>query len=399
MGNIGTLNSNSILTPDLIAKEALRLLKNHTIAATLVYNAYEKEFTGKKAGDTITIKKPSRMQSEDGATITNKQSMVDLSDTLTIDNQKHIALGALSTTRSLSLADYKSRYLDSAVAQLANDVDKSIIDAMAAGTNSSFYKTAIGTAIDTDTFLTAAAHQTMLGVEPSKRAALLNPLDGALVSKDVKALYTGNQVDKALQYGYVGPLAGYRLYSSQNVGNYNPTGSDDWLVNGAVAEGATTVTIDTGTTAPAAGDVIAFAGVNWVNPMNREDTGIQATFVVKSYAANVITLNVPLYSHTQDYANVYSLPADNAAITVLGTAGTATRQNFLFQKKAVALAVIPLIKPPNKNAATVTDPKSGLSIRVVEDYDITNDELITRLDVVWGVKVIYPELIMRLYSE
>ncbi len=40
--------------------------------------------------------------------------------------------------------------------------------------------------------------------------------------------------------------------------------------------------------------------------------------------------------------------------------------------------------------------RNGLSVRVVKDYDITNDVEIIRLDILYGVKAIYPDLACRL---
>ena len=400
MNHIGE-DGNYVLTTDKVAREALRLLKNNLVARKVVTKGFEKEFAGKEIGDKINIKLPYRLQSETGAALTNTSALVDKSVTFSIDNQEHVVVEAISKTRTMALKDYSSRYLKSAVAQLANKVDLSVMDALNAGTNASYYST-FGTGITLADFLKAKAHQGLLAV-PDGRVAFINLLDEADISQDVMSLYSSKNVDTAFQKGYAGQVGDYKLYSSQNISNYSPTGSDDCLVAGTVSEGATTIPIDDGTGGSgtdnlAAGDVIQFAGVNWVNPVSRVDTGIPATFVVQSATASSVTLNVPLYSHTEDYANVYSLPADNAAITVLGTKGTQTRQNFLFHPNAVALAVIPMFKPANKNASVMTDPDSGLSIRVVEDYSYTTDKAGTRLDVLWGTKVIYPELTMRLFG-
>jgi hypothetical protein len=40
----------------------------------------------------------------------------------------------------------------------------------------------------------------------------------------------------------------------------------------------------------------------------------------------------------------------------------------------------------------------GLSMRVIKDYDITNDTEIIRLDVLYGVDAIYPDLAARLWG-
>jgi len=48
--------------------------------------------------------------------------------------------------------------------------------------------------------------------------------------------------------------------------------------------------------------------------------------------------------------------------------------------------------------ARETDPEAGLSIRVVKQFDITNDKEVIRLDVLSGVKTLYPELAVRLWG-
>ena len=40
-----------------------------------------------------------------------------------------------------------------------------------------------------------------------------------------------------------------------------------------------------------------------------------------------------------------------------------------------------------------------MSIRVVKQYDIDNDKDVIRLDILYGVKTIYPELAVRLMHE
>ena len=47
-------------------------------------------------------------------------------------------------------------------------------------------------------------------------------------------------------------------------------------------------------------------------------------------------------------------------------------------------------------AARATDEDTGLSIRIAKDYDITNDEILTRCDILYGVKALRPELATRL---
>ncbi len=79
----------------------------------------------------------------------------------------------------------------------------------------------------------------------------------------------------------------------------------------------------------------------------------------------------------------------------MGTGGAIYPQNLCFHKNAFALVSVPLEIP---EGASFSDrmTKNGLSVRVVKDYDITNDVEIIRLDVLYGVKAIYPDLACRL---
>ena len=56
---------NTILTPDIIAREALMILQSNTVMGGLVYRDYEGEFGPAKVGDTITIRKPTSFQAKE----------------------------------------------------------------------------------------------------------------------------------------------------------------------------------------------------------------------------------------------------------------------------------------------------------------------------------------------
>ena len=89
-------------------------------------------------------------------------------------------------------------------------------------------------------------------------------------------------------------------------------------------------------------------------------------------------------------------PADDAVITVTsGTAGTSYIQNLMFHRNAFALVTCPLDLPDGA-AFKARETDNGLSVRVVKDYDISADEDIIRLDVLFGTDAIYPDLGCRL---
>lgn len=91
-----------------------------------------------------------------------------------------------------------------------------------------------------------------------------------------------------------------------------------WLVNGAPADGATSVNIDTGTGGFIAGDVVTFAGVNgWVGGA---DSGKLARFNVTANEQPEATMTLgisPALIESGASRNIVALPANNAAVTLV----------------------------------------------------------------------------------
>ncbi len=59
--------------------------------------------------------------------------------------------------------------------------------------------------------------------------------------------------------------------------------------------------------------------------------------------------------------------------------------------------MVPLPKPDGVSFSAVASD-SGFSIRVVKQYDIDLDDDVIRLDVLYGVKTLYPELACRIWG-
>ncbi len=111
-----------------------------------------------------------------------------------------------------------------------------------------------------------------------------------------------------------------------------------------------------------------------------------------------------VYSSTNPATNCFrtagatNIMKDNDVMTFVGTESTAYPQNLVFHPNAFALVTVPMEMPSNVWGARQTDPDAGLSIRVVKMYDIGADEEIIRLDILYGVKTLYPELACRLWG-
>lgn len=412
-------SGNVLLTNDQIAKESLRLLKNELVFARLVHRNLEKEFG--KIGDTINIKLPYRVKSASGRQLV-KQPLVDRTTTLVVNRQEHVGLQISQIDRTLSLTQFSSRYLASGISQIAHQIDLSI--AQCAARQFFFGSGTAGTQVNTDNWADASAYMEMVGVpDDGMLRTVLNPLDAAAVGKDVKKLANEGIVKTAIERHYLNMLSNMEAFKTaqmpnHTVGNLGGVG----LVNGAGQTGSALVT--DGWTASVAtllniGDCFTIAGVFEVNPRTYQSTGRLQRFTVTSVAASsaggASTLQISpaindgtLTTVDQEgtaislaaYQNVTNAPADNAAITVIGVAGTTYRQNVAFHRDAIALAMIDIELPDNAPLARrVRDPQTGISLTMVGDFDINAYNGITRIDALWGVKAIYPELGHRIWSS
>lgn len=410
--------NNRILTDDIIIKEALRLLKNNLVTAALVHRDLEKRFA--KVGDVISLQKPFRTKTASGRTL-QKQPMIDQTVPFKIDRQEHFGLEVTMRDRTMSIEKFSERYLKSGIIQLANVIDRSILLQF----KKAFFSSGTpGTAIGLKSFHLAKAYMNNVAVpSDGMRRCILNSLDAAEIADAISNKFNEAMVKKAIQKGYMGPLADFDLFESSNIPTHTVGAHGGTpLTNGASQNGATLVTDGWSSGVSGLlkmGDVFTIAGVFEINPQSYQNTGRLQHFVVTAdvNSDGAGNASIPISPSINDgtlttvdsegnslslkaYQNVSAAPADGAAITVLGTANETYRENYLFHRDAVALAMVDLELPQSATVKSrVRDPDSGLSLAMTGAYDINNQTEVTRIDAVWGTDMIYGELAHRMWSD
>lgn len=409
--------ANTTLTADVVAKTALALLDNELLMAKHVYRGYDAEYNsdvnGYKKGDTIRIRRPADFTVRDGATASS-QDVVEGSTTLVIDKQKGIDFQFTSTELTLKIEDLAERVMKPAMRQLANQIDTDLF---------AEYKKVynwVGTPGQTinsfSDFFKAPERLNATAVPMDGRYAALSPYDHAGMLGSQTALYIQNAANSAYRSGDLGMIGGIATGMTQNIPTHTvgvATGTP--LVNG----GSQNVTYDSVKTSATwsqtlntdgwtnsttgilkAGDVFTIASVYAVNPVTKATLPFLQQFVVISDADSgastgpaALTISPPIIT-SGAFKTCSAAPADNAAITVLGTGGTGYAQNLVFHKNAFALVSVPLIRPQGTTDVGMRTYK-GLSVRVIPFYDGTNDISKWRLDVLYGVKCIDARLATR----
>lgn len=395
---------NTVITPDIIAKEALMQLENNCVMGNLVHREYKKEFV--KKGDSVSVRKPVKFVASDGATRVN-QDVQEASTPFVIDQRKHVSWKFSTVDLTLSVEEYSKRYIAPAMIALANQVDSSLCALYKQVANN------VGTAGTTPTtflnFAQAARRMNDGAVPQDSRNLVLDPSGSLYAAEMLKNLQSPELVKGAIRAMKIGPLAGFDTYMDQNVKRHT---AGSWgttpLVNGAGQSvtyaaashtfGSTSQTLNvdgltasTGTTL--VGDKITIAGVFAVNPVSKETQSFLQEFTILADATGGATTGPaaltisPAIIISGPFQTVSAAPADNAAITV----SASYTANLAFHKNAFGLVTVPLEMPDGANWKA-RESHNGYSVRVVKDYDIDADEDIIRLDILYGVKSLYPEL-------
>ena len=121
--------SNTTLTADIIAKEAVRILDNELVMAKKVFRGYEDDYNmkpnGYKVGDTISIRKPTDFTVRTGATM-DVQDVVEGKTTIVVDQRKGVDFKFTSQDLTLKIDELSERAIKPAMVQLANDIDVSL---------------------------------------------------------------------------------------------------------------------------------------------------------------------------------------------------------------------------------------------------------------------------------
>jgi len=146
------------------------------------------------------------------------------------------------------------------------------------------------------------------------------------------------------------------------------------------------------------GDVITLAGVNSSNRITKQDNGTLAQFVLTAAAANGATslsiypsITPPLAGVAVQYQTVTASPANGAAGTPVLPAATQYRKNLAYYPEAFTMATADLETPQRGVVEVARESYDDVSMRMITAYDVLGDNLITRLDILYGYLAVRPE--------
>lgn len=365
--------SQVLLTPQVIANEALALLRSNMVYKDLVHVDYSQEFV--KVGDTITVRKPASLVSKDFAGEISAQDITEVPVTVKMDRFQDVSVKLTSKEQTLELKDFSQQVIAPAMLALAEKVDSDIATYAFGHAGSQVKATSatptglgdvanLGKVLDKKKAPTVDRHL-VLSPDHKYRYAMTENLS--------KVNYAGDNA--TLRDALLGKLYTMQTYMDQN----NPT---------SLAETSGTATAyKVATSATKAGEVALSAMSG-------------ATHTVKT--GDGFVYNGVLYRFTEDgvgdtsaIASIAVEPAFPAGVTATDVRVVRNSGSVAFHRNAYAFVNRQLDLPLGASKAAIASGE-GLSVRVVYGYDQKTKTDTISFDIIYGIASLRNDLAVAL---
>ena len=409
--------SNVFVVTDLVAKESLRIAHEKAQFIGTVDRQYDSSFTydpGRGAhGQTLRVKSPNMYTRRQGSRIMAVQDQAEASQTITVATQDGVDM------RFNSAELIQSVDSDGAFDELSRKYIQPAISSLVSGIEADFL--AYATKATYNLAGTAGSALTDLAAVGSARAKLnqgLAPKDGSRfiqcdsvtmggMVNGLKGLFQDStQIKEQYREGMIGRTAMADWYENDRMWTLT-NGSDidcTMAAAAAVVDGGNVMTMASLSAAPATGAVFTIPGIYACHPETKASLGVLQQFVVTAGTTTIQTVSPTIYL-SGPRQNLCS--AAGAALTVasfngtgiipvfVGAASTSYVQNLMYHKEAFQFvtADLPILDDAQK---CVRVNKDGLSLRCWMGSDIRNDELLLRVDILYGMAALRPAWASRI---
>jgi hypothetical protein len=405
--------SNSFAVTDLVAKEALRIAHEKATFIGSVDRQYDATFKMNGAnphGSTLRVKSPNSYKRRQGSRVMDVQDQNEAAQTITVATQDGVDMRFNSQELMQSVAN------DGAFDSLSKNYIEPAVSVLVSGIEADFL--AYCTKATANLVGTAGAAIASLTVPGAARARL----NQALAPKDRRAC----QMDSVTMASLVAGVAGYfapspdigeqyreglvkrtsmaDFYENERVWTMLNSTDVSCTLNGAVTSATTgttsTLVVASGATF-SAGMVFTIAGVYDVHPETKQPYAYLKPFVVvsSSSATNIVCAPALRFATTDARQNCYIAAGSIAsgAVEFFGALTTSYAQSLMYHPDAYQFVTgdLPMMDDAQK---CVVKMKDNISIRVWMGSDIRNDELLMRLDILYGMAALRPEWGCRMFG-
>lgn len=409
--------ANSFKVIDMVTREALRIAHERLSFIGTIDRQYDDSFksSGAKHGSTLRVREPNQYTRRQGSRVMDVQDQAESTQTITVATQDGVDMRfnsqelVQSVNSDGAFNDFSKNYIAPAVATLCSGIESDFLAFCTKAT----YNTA-GTAGTPPTDLVA------IGAARAKLNQYLAPKDGnRFVQMDsvtmggmvngLKGLFQdSSQIKEQYREGMIGRTGMADFYENERVwtmtNGSDVTGTTDSAA--LVTDGGNTLDMHTtiAVTAVNVGQVFTISGVYACHPETKAAYSSLQQFTITAIGASTVTVS-PAFYLTGAKKNVVSSTGGTLAttdfnsktLTFVGSASTSYTQNIMYHKEAFQFvtADLPLMGDADKCVRRNSD---GLSLRVWQGSDIRNDEMLLRIDILYGMAALRPQWACRITS-
>jgi hypothetical protein len=402
--------ANTNLTIDMITREALRLAHEKASFIGSINRQFDSSWSSEGAtGDTLRIRIPSAYTRRQGSRVMDVQDSTQLSTSLVRATQDGVDMRFNSRELALDLDNFSKLHLEPAMAVLVSGIESDVLQGCIksvfnlAGTAGSAPNdlAAVGAArAKLNQYLAPKDGNRFIQMDSVTMGSLVNGLKGMFQdSAQIKEQYREGMVGRTAMADFYENERVFSLTNQTSVAHTSGVLAGPTLVNGQTQLSTATAGL------PTVGSVFTVAGVFACHPETKQAYASQQQFTVTSTWSSTFLISPAIYI-SGPLQNICSAAGakftstsniTSAAITWVGNATTSYTHNLMYHKDAFtfATAELPIMSKAEKCVVRTLD---GLSIRVWQDSDIRNDELLTRIDMLYGYAAIRPQWACRITS-
>lgn len=404
--------ANSLLTIDMITKECLRLAHEKAAFIGTINRQFDSSFgaSSGKVGDTLRIRLPAKYTRRTGSRVMDVQDATERKVAVTTATQDGVDMRFNSRELALDLENFSKQHLEPAMAVLVSGIESDVLQ----GCTKQVWNVA-GTAGTTPADLAAvgearAKMNKMLAPKDGNRFIQMESITMGTLVNGLKGLFQDSQqIKEQYREGLVGRTAMADFYENERVwtmtNGSDVTGTTDASAAG-VTDGGSSITYDNSASVSVnVGQVFTVSGVYACHPETKAAYGYLQQFVITALpGSRVMTVSPSIYLTGAEQnvcsstgATLLTTDFNNKTLTFIGSASTSYVQNLMYHKDAFTFvtAELPVMADSVK---CVTQTYDGMSIRVWQQSDIRNDELLTRIDMLYGYAAIRPQWACRITS-
>jgi len=391
--------ANTLLTIDMITKEALRLAHEKATFIGTINRQFDDSFgaSSGKIGDTLRIRYPSEYTRRQGSRVMSVQDSVQVSTALVVATQDGVDMRFNSRELALDLDSFSALHLEPAMATLMSNIDSDVLQGCTKSTYN--WGGTAGAAISSLTTPGAGRTRLNQALAPKgdRRLQINSGTMAGLVTGVAAYFNPSGAISEQYREGLVARTAMADYYENERTWSMSNTTSltaSTATLNGYVSTlGQTSMVIQNLTVSSfGVGMKFTLANIFDVHPETKQSYGVLKQFAILATSdVSTYTISPALYrSGPRQNVTGNGTTTNNNAVTILGARNSTYNLGLMYHKDAYtfATAELPLMAAAEKCVRRTYD---GLSLRVWQDSDIRNDELLTRIDILYGFAVIRPQ--------